>query len=80
MESRERHAARLKQLKRGKELKSMPSLVPLMWTGCYMSCVITTVLGLLLGGAAGVLVAFVIHLLFWLLIALLQLMLFLHAC
>ncbi len=77
MESRERYAGS-KQLKQGKDLSSMPSLIPLMWTGCYISCVLFMVSGLLLGGATGVFVAMVMHLIFWLLIALLQFILFLH--
>jgi len=77
MENRERYE-RSKQLKQEKDFMTTPSLIPLMWTGCYTSCVIFTVCGLLFGGATGVFIALLSHFLFWLLIALLHFILFLH--
>lgn len=71
MESQKRDSVS-KWCKPGKGSSSTPVPISLVWVGCYISCAIFTVLGLLLGGTVGVLILLSMHLVLWLLVALLR--------
>ncbi len=67
-----------KHYKARKNRGTTPSFIPMFWTGCYISGGVLIIFGLLLGGGAGVVVARVVHFVFWSLAALLRFIIFLH--
>lgn len=69
MESQERDTGSHGR-KEGKSSNHHP--IPLIWAGCYVSCAVFTIVGLLLGGTVGVLISLSLHLIIWSLVALLR--------
>ncbi len=72
MESQERDAGSPYGRKQGKGSNAAHSPIPLVWAGCYVSCAVFTIAGLLLGGTVGVFISLSLHLIIWSLVALLR--------